>query len=617
MIKWAVELGQFDVTYEPRTAIKGQVLADFIVEFSPQIELRTTDPETWSLYVDGSATNGRAGAGIVLKGPNNQMFCSAVRFTFTITNNEAEYEAFLAGLEKAKAMGIRKLRIHTDSQVIAHQISGKYEAKESRMASYLCLARLKLTDFSYEILNIPRGENAMADALAKIASSREAQDLETVTISNHSVTALNAAESNDVFQIETTTSAEVTAWTHPIQQYLLQGTLPLDQIKAQSLRTRAARYTMVGGILYKRGFSLPLLRCLDEREAANALQEIHEGTCSSHGGAQSLAHKLIRQGYYWPTLKKDASDMVKKCLQCQIFSPAIRTPPEKLASIFSPCPFAKWGIDLIGPLPTGKGGVQYAIVAVDYFTKWAEAETLAKATDYQVINFVWKNVICRFGTPIAIVSDNGPQFNSTRFRSFCTELRIKNEFSTPYHPQSNGQVEAVNKILKDILKKKIHDLKASWSDELPSTLWSYRTTYRSATGDTPFSLAFGSDALIPIELEIPTYRVANYDENENEQACRTTLDLLEERREMAATKNAIYKQRSEKYYNKKVRPRRFQPNDLVIKQFQTKQKSLQPKWEGPYRIRRVLRHGAYELETMDGAPMEYPQNAVFLKKYFQ
>ena len=125
----------------------------------------------------------------------------------------------------------------------------------------------------------------------------------------------------------------------------------------------------------------------------------------------------------------------------------IRRNPEKV--MVSPWPFAMWGINIIGSLPISKGGARYAIVAVDYFTKWAEAEPLATITTKKVINFVVRKLICRFGLPQTIITDNGTQFES--FKDFCQKYHINKRFSAVAHPKANGQVEAVNKILKSIL----------------------------------------------------------------------------------------------------------------------------------------------------------------------
>ena len=135
----------------------------------------------------------------------------------------------------------------------------------------------------------------------------------------------------------------------------------------------------------------------------------------------------------------------------------------------------------MGPLPIGKSQCKFIIVAVDYFTKWDEAEPLAPITEQKIRNFVWRSIICRFGIPIALVSDNGKQFDNAKFRDFCAELRIKNYYSSPEHPQSNGQVEVTIRTLKATLKTKLEDLKGKWVEYLPEVLWAYRTTRKSAT----------------------------------------------------------------------------------------------------------------------------------------
>ncbi|CAL9006367.1 unnamed protein product [Prunus brigantina] len=172
-----------------------------------------------------------------------------------------------------------------------------------------------------------------------------------------------------------------------------------------------------------------------------------------------MASKVLRRGYYWPSLKTDSLQLARKCRPCQLFSNIIHQPPEPLSSMTSPWPFAQWGLDLIGPMPEGKGQTKFAIVAVDYFTKWAEAKPLATITEARVQSFVWKNIICRFGIPRILITDNGRQFDNTRFREFCSNFSITLRFSSPAHPRANGQVEAVNKIIKRTLKKKLGDKK--------------------------------------------------------------------------------------------------------------------------------------------------------------
>ncbi|XP_022841865.1 uncharacterized protein K02A2.6-like [Olea europaea var. sylvestris] len=231
-----------------------------------------------------------------------------------------------------------------------------------------------------------------------------------------------------------------------------------------------------------------------------------------------------------------------RCDKCQRLAPIINTPPCELNPVTAPWPFAKWGVDLIEPMPVGKGGVKFAIVVVDYFTKWAEAEPLATITEQKITNFLLKSLICRFDIPHSIVTDNGKQFDNARLSDFCEELGIKKHFSSPNHPQANGQVEAINKIIKHTLKAKLDLFKGGWAEELPSVLWSYRTTARTSTGETSFSLAFGTEVMIPLEINIPSLHITDYDEERNHIALHTELDLTEEKKNNAELKNAIYKQ---------------------------------------------------------------------------
>ena len=152
---------------------------------------------------------------------------------------------------------------------------------------------------------------------------------------------------------------------------------------------------------------MPYLKCVNEEEARYILEEIHAGVCGDHVGPRSLVNKVIRTGYFWPTMQVDAIEIVKRCDKCQRYGNVQWLPVEKLTTISSPWPFAQWGIDVVGPLPQGKGQVKFLLVAIDYFTKWVEVEALATITEARIRSFVWKNIICRFGIPSTIISDNG------------------------------------------------------------------------------------------------------------------------------------------------------------------------------------------------------------------
>lgn len=157
----------------------------------------------------------------------------------------------------------------------------------------------------------------------------------------------------------------------------------------------------------------------------------------------------------------------------------------------SPWLFFVWGIDLIGSLPTGKRGVKYAIVAVDYFTKWTEVEPLKSIIAKKSLDFVIKNIVCRYGLPRKIVSDNGTSLESDEFTGFCEKNGIIKSFSPVSRPQGNRHVEAVNKTLKASIKKRLEEAKGRWPEKLPNVLWSYYTIARTSTGHTTFALAYG------------------------------------------------------------------------------------------------------------------------------
>lgn len=169
-------------------------------------------------------------------------------------------------------------------------------------------------------------------------------------------------------------------------------------------------------------------------------------------------------------MQKDAAEYVRSCEQCQKHAHLIHQPAGRLNLVSSPWPFAQWGLDILGPFPRATGNRRFVLVAIDYFTKWAEAEALANIRDTDVKKFVWKNIITRFGVPDALVTDNGLQFDSKAFRTFYSELGIRNKYSTPAYPQSNGQAEAVNKTILNGLKRRLDGAKGRWADELPSVL---------------------------------------------------------------------------------------------------------------------------------------------------
>ena len=154
-------------------------------------------------------------------------------------------------------------------------------------------------------------------------------------------------------------------------------------------------------------------------------------------------------------MQADAETYVKACDKCQRFSNIIRQPTEELALMMAPWPFAQWGLDIMGPFPTTVRQLKFLVVGIDYFTKWVEAEALATITEKNIRSFVWRCIICKFSIPRVLVSDNGKQFVNESFWDFCSQLGIRNYYSSPAHPQANGQVEVTNRSLLKIIKTRL------------------------------------------------------------------------------------------------------------------------------------------------------------------
>ncbi|GKA99210.1 reverse transcriptase domain-containing protein [Tanacetum coccineum] len=234
-------------------------------------------------------------------------------------------------------------------------------------------------------------------------------------------------------QVNGTYVAKKTDMT-PIHKYLTDETLPADRKKARAIKRKSQRFAIINGILYKKSFLGQWLRCSGPSQANYALREIHEGSCSMHAGTRSVVTKALRIGYYWPTMHKDARALIKACQECQVHKPVLRNPQERLNPIISPCPFYKWGIDIVGPFPEGPGKFKFLIVVMDYFTKWIEAKPVVTITENQVKKFIWENIVCRFILPGEIISDNGKQFRDNPFKDWCEKLCIQQHFASVKHP---------------------------------------------------------------------------------------------------------------------------------------------------------------------------------------
>ncbi|XP_038687612.1 uncharacterized protein LOC119987002 [Tripterygium wilfordii] len=597
--KWSVELAQYDLKFVARTAIKAQVLADFVAEFTIEQRLekanqiwkvQVTPSHLWKLQVDGSSTRRGSGAGIVLVAPEGEVLEMAIRLGFPATNNEAEYEALFQGVQNALRLGAKELVIYSDSQLVVNQLTGLYSARTATMAAYMEKTKQLLDRLhDYKVIQIPREQNDHADALATLASADQLGVKRVIQVQ-----VLERPSIDEMPEEIRCAEEQAPSWMDPIIAYLKDGILPEDKKEARKLAVKAARFWLSPDQkLYKKSFSGPYLLCVHPARVEDLLFEIHEGSCGAHAAGRTLAFRAITQGFWWPYMQKDALQYVKKCEKCQKFAPIPHQPAGDLCPLTSPWPFAQWGLDIIGPLLRATGNRRFLITATDYFTKWIEARALAAIRDIETRKFVWENIITRFGIPHALISDNGTQFSS----------------------------RSIQQDILDGIKKRLESSKGRWVEELPSVLWAYRTTPRRSTGESPFVLAYGTEAVIPLEIGLPTLRTQVFEEGNNDLAMERNLDLLQERRDRAMVRLAAYQQVLSRSYNKNVRARSFEIGDFVLRKVlsQTKDPTdgkLGPNWEGPFQVIARVGQGAYKLVRQDGKAVHGTWNISNLRRFY-
>nr|XP_023879572.1 uncharacterized protein LOC111991997 [Quercus suber] len=450
-----------------------------------------------------------AGAGVVIITPEGIWLEHSFRLCFKASNNEAEYEAFLAGLKAISSLGAWEVEVYSNSRLVINQLQGNFEARDPQMKAYLGRLKQTMSSFSMiKVFQVAWTQNRHADSLTTLASSVAEEILWLIKVelvSEPSVKVSNGLESARIKVAAVKTLGP--SWMDPIIDFLAEDQLPSDEKEGRKLRRTAPRYWLSEDrTLYRRSYGGPYLLCLHPEKVGKLLAKLHDGV------------RWPRGGTFIGTPGNDSRVLVASNAEGH----------------------RRWGLDIIIPFPRTTGNRRFVLVVVDYFTKWAEAEALANIRDVDVKKFIWKNIETRFGVPNSLISDNRLQFDSRAFREFCHELGIKNRYLTPAYPQSNGQAKAVNKVIVDGLKKRLVGAKGNWAEELPKVLWAYQITPRRSTRETPFSLAYEVEAVIPTEVSLCSARIAGFDPAQNNEMMVGCLDKLEECREMVTIWLAEY-----------------------------------------------------------------------------
>ncbi|KAL5497311.1 hypothetical protein EMCRGX_G013768 [Ephydatia muelleri] len=227
------------------------------------------------------------------------------------------------------------------------------------------------------------------------------------------------------------------------------------------------------------------------------LEELHNK--SGHLGTHKTLEK-VKERFFWQGYEQDVRNMVQQCERCQKRTNPVPTQHAPIGTIESNHPFQKLSWDIMGPLPAAASGCRYILVVTDLFSKWVEAFPLKSTDSLTLARVLVDEIVCRYGVPHYLHSDQGANFVSTVIQSLCSKLGIKRTQTTPYHPQGNGQVERFNRTLEAMLSKVVADNQKDWDEHLQTVLFAYRTAVHDSTGFTPFSVMFGRSPTLPVDV---------------------------------------------------------------------------------------------------------------------
>ncbi|GJW22282.1 reverse transcriptase domain-containing protein [Tanacetum coccineum] len=519
------------------------------------------------------------------------------------TTTEKEMLAVVYAFEKFRPyLVLSKSIVYTDHSALKY-LMNKQDAKP-RLLRWVLL----LQEFDITILDKKGSENLAADHLSRLENPHK-DILENKDINEH-------------FPLETlgVISTGSTPWFADFANYHA-GNFIIKGMTTQQKRKffkDVKHYFWDDPYLFRICADQIIRRCVSGHEAFEILKACHEGPTGGHHSANLTARKVFDAGFFWPTIYRDAHSMIKSCDTCQRQG-KISHRDEMPQNAIQVCEiFDIWGIDFMGPFPSSKGN-KYILVAVDYLSKWVEAKALPTNDARVVVKFL-KSLFARFGTPRAIISDRGTHFCNDQFAKVMSKYGVTHRLATAYHPQTSGQVEVSNRGLKRILERTVGENRASWSDKLDDALWAFRTAFKTPIGCTPYQLVYGKSCHLPVELEHKAYwalKHVNFDIKTAGDHRKLQLNELNELRDQAYENSLIYKEKTKKLHDSKIKNRIFNVGDQVLL-FNSRLKifsgKLKTRWSGPFTIAQVFPYGTVELSQPDGP--NFKVNGHRVKHYF-
>ncbi|UYV65370.1 K02A2.6-like, partial [Cordylochernes scorpioides] len=331
------------------------------------------------------------------------------------------------------------------------------------------------------------------------------------------------------------------------------------------------------------------------------LREVHSGASGSHFGVTKTLRK-VRERFYWVYCREDVENWCRRCTTCAASKGPQTRSRGKMREYNVGAPFERIAIDVAGPFPVTEDGNKYLLVAMDYFTKWPEVYAIPNQEAATVARVLVDNLICRFGVPLELHSDQGRNFESEIFRELCQVLGIWKTRTTPLHPQSDGMVERFNKTMVEHLSKVVEQNQRDWDRRLPLFLMAYRAAIHETTGQTPAKVMFGRELRLPCDLEFgtpggPPVEVTSY--------VGELRGVLSETHKLVREKIQLASHRMKTHYDLKANHEGFKENDLVW-MFNPKRKrglspKLTPMWEGPYKVVKRINDLVYRIQRSSKA----------------